>query len=179
MGPSSCCLDDATEQVRPPHMQKAIHCLCGGTGIAPMVQVLDALVRRYNSEPSSMLRPIARLWSVNRRCDDVVLPAAMVSVQQRGTLAGLHVHITNVLTRGPKDAPSPCDPCVALGGTSSLLLGRPELSKLVEAVPTEEIASALLLICGPEAFNEAMLSAAKVSGYAEKNIFVRDTPKDV
>ena len=58
---------------------------------------------------------------------------------------------------------------------ATVLRGRPGLGALLETVPQEERQSALLIVCGPEAFNRDMQQAA-MALYMEGHVFVRDTP---
>ena len=87
----------------------AVHCLSGGSGIAPMYQIADTLLsraedgqgtRRGEGEGEAAMGTI-RLWSFNRRLADIVLPAQVAALQHRGIQVHLPVLCTNVLTREP------------------------------------------------------------------------------
>ena len=169
----------------PPPPSVAVHCISAGSGLSPMVQIGEAVVgaleRRADSGSSARVPPsrVIRIWSFHRRASDALLPSDLASLQRRGRAVGVEVHCAFVLTREPLDGgPTLADPCEASGGCATLLRGRPELPRLLEGVPTEEVGSSVLVVCGPDAFNEAMGEAARQRGYAPDRVFVRETPHD-
>ena len=170
----------------------AIHCLSGGSGIAPMYQLADALLLRAEASGSppaeaeetacravgAQLPAMVRFWSVNRRLADAILPSHISSLQRRARELGVPMRCTHLLTREPPKEPAPPDPCAPFGGHSHVQRGRPDLLALVESLPEGEVGAAVLIICGPDAFNVAMTGAARACGYAPERIFVRETPHD-
>ena len=205
----------ATAASSPAASPSVLHCLSAGSGISPMVQITEALVRsiegleqQQEQQPeqeqphadagvrdSSLMPPraplmppraplmphlrttIIRIWSVNRLAADAVVPAYLASLQQRARSVGRGVHLTSVFTReSPASDPPPTDPCLAFGGSSRVVAGRPELADLLEGVSAAELAVAALVICGPSSFNDSMRAAAQEAGYGEGRVFVRDTP---
>lgn len=174
------------------HLPAAIHCVSAGTGISPMVQIADAVVRHYElsgraggAGGGEQLRetvqlPIIRLWSFTRLTTDAVVPAHLSALQRRATKIGLSVHLASIFTResNAPPRPKPADPCAPHGGRSRVLCGRPDLDTLLYGISEEEIASAVLVICGPDEFNDSMRAAALegTGRYPPARVFVRDTP---
>ena len=99
------------------------------------------------------------------------------SLQRRARAVSVPLDLTTVLTREAADAPPPADPCAPFGGQSTVRVGRPQLTVLLEGVAAGEVRTALLVVCGPDEFNEAMRVAAREAGYAPERVFVRDTPR--
>ena len=154
----------------------AMHCLAAGSGISPMLQIADALVnKRLELQRTGLVGhqtvQTIRIWSVNRRAGDAVIPSYLASLQQRSQTVGVQVHITYVFTR--EDATPPADPCEPHGGQALCLTGRPPLATLLADAPQDEVRAAALVICGPQAFNESMSVTAADAGYAQERIFVR------
>ena len=190
-----------TSKVQAGAMQAgAMHCLSAGTGISPMVQLAEALISRRELLGASHqsgrgeandddrgttgameLGPtVIRIWSVTRTAVDAVVPAYLVALQKRAELVGVKVDLACILTRedASRDGVAPpADPCARHGGESRVLVGRPTLSALLEGIEATELASAVLVVCGPDEFNESMDAAARNprGPYAAEQIFVRDT----
>ena len=106
----------------PPRLPAALHCVSGGSGISPMYQLVDGLIRRLEGDAdwsdSSLdaaarhesggrrdrglprgARLTARFWSVHRTREDVALPADLADLQQRGSAVGVTIHCTYVFSR--------------------------------------------------------------------------------
>jgi ferredoxin-NADP reductase len=166
-----------------------IHCVSAGTGMVPMYQLVDWLLRQQEraggdsdaAHGDSKVAAAAcsvRMWSIHRTRQDVVLADRVAALQQRGRACRVPVHCTYVLTREQDDATMPRDLCGLRGGCAAMRCGRLGLSTLVEGLPRGELESALLVICGPEAFNRDMAAAASTLWYADGHVFVRETPRE-
>jgi ferredoxin-NADP reductase len=163
----------------PAAVPPALHCLSAGSGLSPMLQMTEALVRGREQTADASTPPCAaiRIWSFNRTSGGELLAPRLASVQRRALTVGITVQITHVLTREPEREPGleAADPCQPFGGCSTTLRGRPELRQIIEhvGVALSERHAATLVICGPDAFNVAMESAARQLGYAPDGVFVR------
>ena len=151
-----------------PDMLHAMHCLAGGTGLAPMLQMAEHLVRRCTMHPNNTapLRTI-RIWSFHRRTSDVLLAGRLVALRQSAAAAQIDVSCTYVLTR---EEQLPSEQLVDS-------IRRAQFRQHWEASSgVSERSSAVLLICGPTGFNKAMRDAAAQAKYCPDQVFVRHTP---
>lgn len=164
----------------------AAHFLSAGSGLAPMLQLCDALLsaREEGSSGGASGYPAAnqsltqiRFWSVARHGRDALLPEWLAEQQARAChVPALSIACTHIFTRERTDRPPPADPCAAYCGTSAVVVGRPHLPRLLMDVPAAEVRDAVLVICGPDAFNASMRASAIACGYRPESVFVRDTP---
>ena len=149
----------------------ALHCLAGGTGLAPMLQMAEHLVRRCtmhpDNNPSAPPVRTIRIWSFHRKASDVLLAGRLVALQQCAAAAQISVSCTHVLTREQQLSSDQLVDSIR----------RAEFSQHWEASSdASERSSAVLLICGPTGFNKAMRDAAAQAFYCPDRIFVRHTP---
>jgi len=153
---------------------RALHCLTAGTGLAPSLQLAEAVVARREGSTSRAEGAVVRLYSFHRTRDDVLLAERLAALQRRGRAVDVCVHCNFVLTREAKGALIN-DPCAQFGGEAAVLYGRPAVDILFHAVPLEEFENALVMVCGAQSFNSDMETAVRVR-YANERVFVREAP---
>eukprot|EP01063_Lacrimia_lanifica_P011578 TRINITY_DN18322_c0_g1_i1.p1 TRINITY_DN18322_c0_g1~~TRINITY_DN18322_c0_g1_i1.p1 ORF type:complete len:501 (+),score=146.60 TRINITY_DN18322_c0_g1_i1:46-1503(+) len=145
---------------------EAIAMVAGGTGIAPMLQVLLYLRRCREGKATDALGmenvKDVHLVLANHTVGDVPLLPLLAAVARAGAPS---VHITHAITTPSSGA--------ALPEGQALSCGRVDEALLLKAARAGAAPHATkLLICGPQAFNDAMRDLAAGIGHRPEDIHV-------